>query len=1027
MSKRNSGQYVYQWIRRRTKALSLLFAAFLMLFGSLVPFLTANASSIAPVSGSASVTNTGRSISFASSDGSTVTIDNWSRKMAGHAWSQELGWIDFGSDQNPVGPVRADKTGVLSGKALVINDGSYIEFATSGAQVQIVTGVFSGYAWSAELGWINMTGVNAPGYNPDITTPVTNASNVQLTRGQTGPNVTSNGWINQNMYFSWTAGADEGGGSGIAGYCLYLGHDPTGNPMTTKGNLGTGTLDTDGTCQFAVNANHLDTTVSGMIGTALDSSSSPYYLNVLAVDNANNVYNGSSAQFQFRYDTVSPSNPDYVSAPSQFVADKDVNLTWPTTGDHAASDNLSSVAGLQYRIGSGGTWYGANHTGASDCSDLLGNNGSYTLQSSPDFSSLHEGENIIYFRTWDSACNVSATTITTVVKINTSAPSSPQNLTVTPATNTLNSFAFSWSPPATFEGSVSGVTYCYSVNTLPTVSTCTFTPAGATTLPSGAYATQPGDNTFYIVAKDEAGNINYATVASVTFTANTSAPGIPQDIDLADVSVKASSVWKLALSWEPPATLGAGVAKYQVDRSANGTAFTTVATTSGTSYVDGGLNQQTYYYRVKACDSANNCGAPTETVNMYPTGKFTTPATKISGPDVSVMTRSATINWTTDRASNSQVEYGLSSGHYFPTVASKLAQETSHAVTLNNLEAATTYYYRILWTDSDGNTGMSSEQKLTTLEPPKISDVAASNINLHDATVTFTVKGASSVKLSYGPYGSLTGSKTINTSTNESTYSIPLGNLTDATTYMYRIDPVDVSGYTYTNPTSLSFTTPAAPHITNIEFEPVSDALTGSEQITWTTNIPTTSAIQYSKRGQSLSEGREAIDSKLSTTHTMTIENLDYSTLYQIIARSQDALGNVAVSDLQIFHTGLDTRPPKLSKLTVQASVNGTGSSATGQIIVSWKTDKPAMSQVAYGQGSGNSYGSKTARDNGLVLNHVVVISNLPTSQVFHVQAISQDQAGNIGTSSGQTTIVGQATDSALDIVFNSLRAIFGL
>lgn len=159
----------------------------------------------------------------------------------------------------------------------------------------------------------------------------------------------------------------------------------------------------------------------------------------------------------------------------------------------------------------------------------------------------------------------------------------------------------------------------------------------------------------------------------------------------------------------------------------------------------------------------------------------------------------------------------------------------------------------------------------------------------------------------------------------------------------------------------------------------------------------------------------------------MTIENLDYNTPYQIIARAQDALGNTTTSDVQIFHTGLDTRPPKLSAITVQPSINGTGSSANGQIIVSWKTDKPASSQVAYGQGSGNDYSSKTTQDDSLVLNHVVVISNLSTSQVFHLQAISKDQAGNIGTSTSQTTIVGQATDNALTIVFNALRSIFGL
>ncbi len=204
-----------------------------------------------------------------------------------------------------------------------------------------------------------------------------------------------------------------------------------------------------------------------------------------------------------------------------------MTLTWPTSGSNAASDSVSGVAGLQYRIGSTGTWYGANHTGTQNMSDLLPNNGSYETVSVPDYANLVQGDNIVYFRTWDNAGNVTSAYVTTVIKLNTTAPSSPQNLTPSPTTNTTNSFGFSWLAPATYTGSASNITYCYTINVLPTSTNCTYTAAGQTSLSSGAYATEPGDNTIYVVAKDEAGNINYATAASATFTANTPAPGIP--------------------------------------------------------------------------------------------------------------------------------------------------------------------------------------------------------------------------------------------------------------------------------------------------------------------------------------------------------------------------------------------------------------------------------------------------------------------------------------------------------------------
>jgi hypothetical protein len=984
----------------------------------------ASASSSVPVTGYAVVDDTGQDI-YMSTDGASVMIDNWAHVMSGYAWSTDVGWIDFGNDaNNSAGPVNVASNGDLSGEAKVLNDGSYVNFSSTGADVTVSnSGVFSGYAWSSDLGWINFSNVSAPSYNPDFTPPPVNASNISMYFSNGGTNVASNGWVNTDPYFTWSAGADTSGGSGIMGYCLYLGQDPTGNPITTKGDLGTGPLNTNGSCQFAISTTDIDTSISGYIGTALTTSNSPYYLNIKAIDNGYNVYNGDPVQFEFYYDNTSPTNPAYISAPSEFVSDKAVDLTWPTTGSGAASDANSGVAGLQYRIGADGTWYGANHSGTQGCTDLLPNNGSYTLQDSPDFANLQEGDNIIYFRTWDSACNVSSAYVTTVVKINTTAPSSPQNLTATPTTNTVNSFAFSWLAPATYQGSASNITYCYTINVLPTSSNCTFTAAGVTSLETGAYATEPGDNTIYVVAQDEAGNINYATAASTTFTANTPAPGIPLNLDIADISIKATSTWKLALSWNEPSTVGAGIATYKIYRSTDGTNFTDIASTAGTSYVDASLSQQTYYYKIQACDSANNCGSFTDVVSLFPTGKFTSPANLISGPDVSTETRTATITWTTDRDSDSGIEYGLSSGHYFTTEASNSDQVTSHSVVLNNLNAGTTYYFRAQWTDTDGNIGTSAEASFTTLPAPIINNVSTNNINLNSATIGFTSTYATAVQLEYGG-GVLSNTQTLNTSTATSSYSIPLSGLSPGTTYSFKLNPYDSSGNIYENPTTFVFTTPPQPVITNVQFQPVPGALTSTEQISWTTNVPATTQISYGLLGGSR---QNQLDTTLTTNHTMDISDLTYSTQYSVVATSVDSLGNVANSDLQVFKSGIDTRPPIISDVTIQPSIVGTGADAKGQLIVSWKTDKAGTSQVAYGQGSSSSYTTTTAENNALVNNHVVVISGLATSEVYHLQAISDDADNIRGVSSDQTTIIGQASDNALSIVFNALQGIFGL
>lgn len=859
----------------------------------------------------------------------------------------------------------------------------------------------------------------------DTIPPPTNASSILMYKSNSGDSVSSNGWTNQSPYFTWTAGADDGGGSGIKGYCLYLGQDNTADPVSTKGLLGSSPLDTGGACQFAVSGTNVDFSTSGYLGTALATSNSPYYLIVKAIDNANNVYAGSAASFQFRYDNTPPSNPSFITAPSQFVSSKDVTLTWPTSGGDAAADANSGLAGLQYRIGSSGIWYGDTHNSAQDITDLLSNDGSYTTQSSPDYASLQEGNNIVYFRTWDNAGNISQAYVTTVIKLNTASPSGPQNVTATPSTNTTNSFAFSWLVPASYTGSASNITYCYTINALPSSSNCTYTSAGITSLSSGAYATQPGDNTFYVVAKDEAGNINYATAVSTTFTANTAAPGVPLNADIADISTKATSNWKLALSWETPTQTGAGVATYKVLRSTDDVSFTQIASTSGTSYVDGGLSQQTYYYKVKACDSANNCGALTSAVHDYPTGKFTSPANLLSGPSVSnISTKKATISWVTDRTSDSKVAFGTQSGTYSSDEIANSDQTVTHTINLVNLSPGTTYYFVSKWTDEDGNTGTSAQATFTTLPAPSIKDVTVTGINISTATITFTSSRADIVKLYYGTSDSFGALKTINTSQSTSTYSIQLVGLNDGTKYYFKLNTIDSDGNEYNNPQANSFTTPPSPKITNLRFQPVKDQPTSTQQITWDTNVPSTSELSYGPDGQAQ---QNAIDSKLTTSHSVTINALVDNTLYSLVAQSRDSAGNLAVSDKQIFHTALDTRPPKISGLKVTSSIKGTGTDAAGQIIVSWKTDEPATSQVAYGEGSDNTnYNTSTAEDRALVTDHAVVISNLSTSQIFHLQALSKDAAGNLAHSDNRTTIIGNATDSVISIIFNALQKVFG-
>src|SRR5204863_517737 len=67
----------------------------------------------------------------------------------------------------------------------------------------------------------------------------------------------------------------------------------------------------------------------------------------------------------------------------------------------------------------------------------------------------------------------------------------------------------------------------------------------------------------------------------------------------------------------------------------------------------------------------------------------------------SITSSGATISWTTDETSDTQVEYGPTTS-YGSTSALNTALITSHAVTLTALNEATIYHYRVRSRDAAG-------------------------------------------------------------------------------------------------------------------------------------------------------------------------------------------------------------------------------------------------------------------------------------------------------------------------------------
>jgi len=860
------------------------------------------------------------------------------------------------------------------------NEQRYIQIKfTLGSGDRIYSGVINEYEIS---------------YYVDADLPTNPTSITGYSSATQSASIATNNWYNHTApNFDWPdvdalGGATDGeAGSGISGYYVYFGTDSDATAYD-DGELQTATSYTAGTL------------VSGYT----------YYLKVRAVDDAGNLATSDWAAYTYKFDNVAPENPSTVTAdPSGYTAVNDFDFAWS-----GASDSASGVVSYCYKTAL---------AGAETC-DVTGS-------SITGVEAEGTGASTFYIRATDGAGNRASTYSSVSYYYSSTAPSAPQNLEVSPSSNTVNQFSFSWSPPLIYFGSQANLRYFWSVNALPTSQNVNSVGLTVTNLATDAYATVPGENIMYVVAKDEAGNIDYNNYAQIEFTADTSAPGVPVKPDIADISVKALEAWKLAITWEAPTSSGSGVSTYKIYGSSvdgasctdNFDDFSYIASTTGRSYVDTDLDQVDYYYCAKACDSTNNCSAASSTVTMLPTGKFESAAELTASPSATVKTKSAIIEWATSRTSNSFVRYGTSSGDYGTEVGSS-TQVTAHEIELENLAPGTTYYYQALWTDEDGNLGESEELKLTTEPAPVISSVKISNISIDSALVNFAVQHSTSVKVLYGPTINYGGVETLATSKDLSSYTLALEGLDEGSEYHVQIVAEDAEGNVFLGD-DYTFETLPQPKITAFRMQQVAGQATATLRLLWSSNTTITSVVTYYPTNNP-SAARDNISLVLRRNHSVILSDLLDETEYTVIVKGNDSAGNEAAYTPQSVKTAADLRSPEIENMNVESTITGVGEEARAQLVISWDTDELGTSQVEYSEGTGSTYSQSSQEDTSLTSNHSVTISGLNPSSIYHLRAVSKDKSNNIGYSFDTVVVTPKSTKDAFTLVIENLANTFG-
>jgi phosphodiesterase/alkaline phosphatase D-like protein len=407
-----------------------------------------------------------------------------------------------------------------------------------------------------------------------------------------------------------------------------------------------------------------------------------------------------------------------------------------------------------------------------------------------------------------------------------------------------------------------------------------------------------------------------------------------------------------------------------------------------------GLNASTTYnFKVRSCDASNNCSesSPSQFTTL---GGDTLPPS-ISNISVSEITyNSAKISWITDEPSDSFVEYSTSSGFSYGIMVGSKESTTSHSVLLTNLNASTTYYFKVHSRDLAGNEAVSLESSFTTQSappldttPPTISNITVSNIQYNTALISWQTDEPASSYVEFGlstSYGRIYGQDELVTF-----HSVQLPkDLTPDSTYHFRVRSRDAAGneaisqdFTFTTAQNPQDTTPPT-----ITFDPSTGIGQPSETqvtISWTTNEDSDSFIDYSTdKSFSLSQGSP----QMTTQHSVTLVGLKPGTQYFFRIRSTDPSGNRAILDNNgqgfSFVTASGPNPPVISNIQITDVTYNS-------VKISWQTDIPSNSLLEYGFDT--SYG-KIAGQNDSTTSHSMTLTGLLSQATYHFRVRSKAQ-----------------------------------
>jgi hypothetical protein len=477
----------------------------------------------------------------------------------------------------------------------------------------------------------------------------------------------------------------------------------------------------------------------------------------------------------------------------------------------------------------------------------------------------------------------------------------------------------------------------------------------------------------------------------ITYALPPSLDGTPPTVSVTTPAAGATVSGVVTIAANASDDVGVAGVQFQLDGSPLG-AEATVAPYA-VSWNTTAASQGTHTLTALARDAAGNVGTAAGVIVTV--ANDTTPPL-LSGVTASSITSSGTtISWTTDEASDSQVEYGPTTAYGSATTLNP-SLVASHLVTLSGLADTTLNHFRVWSRDAAGNLATSADFTFATLDgtPPAVS-IAAPTAG---ATVSGTVTVVASATDNVGVVGvqfKLDGAD-LGAEATLAPYAVAW-NTTAVPNGPHTLSAVarDAAGNISTAAgvivTVANDTTP--PLLSGVT---ASSITTSGTTISWTTDEASDSQVEY---GPTTTYGSATtLNGSLLTSHVVTLGGLAANTLYHFRVRSWDAAGNLAMSGDFTF----TTLTPDLTAPAVSISAPSPGSTVAGRVTVAASaTDDVGVAGVQF-QLDGASLGVEVQ-----VVPYVLDWDTTTVPDGTHtLTAVARDAAGNSTTSAAVSVTV---------------------